>query len=384
MTRILLTGASGFVGSHVLRHLLAETDWEIICPVTFRHRGNSDRIASSLAGNDAWHQRVRVVICDLAAPVSATAATRFGHIDEIWNVASDSHVDRSIADPVSFVENNVALILNLLEYARLVRPRLFLQMSTDEVYGPAPAGSEHREWDRIAPSNPYSASKASQEAIAFSYWRTYGVPLVITNTMNIIGQMQDAEKMVPKTIRSVIRGEPVMVHVSPSGESGSRFYLHARNLADAWLWISRNQVPQMYPGHDLPLRYHVIGEREVLNTDLVNIIGDILGLEPLMKFVNFHESRPGHDLRYALDGRKLADDGWSAPVPFEESLRQTVSWSVRHPEWVGLRHEDVQHLQEQKARVRVLHMATVPGWPDGSVQDMSSPQAVRNGWQTLR
>lgn len=348
--RVLLTGASGFVGSHVLRHILTNTDWDITCPVTFRHRGNSDRIASSLEGNDSWHKRVRVVICDLAAPISETTAARLGEVSEIWNVASDSHVDRSIDEPARFTENNVALILNLLDYARRVQPRLFLQMSTDEVYGPAPEGYDHREWDRIAPSNPYSASKACQEAIAFSYWRTYGIPVVITNTMNIIGQMQDYEKMVPKTIRSLARGEPAVVHVSPEGLPGSRFYLHARNLADAWLWISRNRAPQMYPEHDLPLRYHIVGEREISNTEMVNIIGDMLGVEPQMKFINFHESRPGHDLRYALDGRKLAQDGWSAPVPLDESLRQTVRWSVRHPEWIGLSHEDVQCLQGAEAR----------------------------------
>jgi len=342
--RILLTGASGFVGSHVLRHLLANTDREITCPVTFRHRGNSDRIASALAGNDAWHQRVRVVICDLAAPVSATTAVRFGPVDEIWNVASDSHVDRSIAGPARFTENNVSLVLHLLDYARQVRPRLFLQMSTDEVYGPAPPGYAHAEWDRILPSNPYSASKAAQEAISISYWRTYGVPVVITNTMNIIGQMQDPEKMVPKTIRSLVRGDPVIVHVSPDGVPGSRYYLHARNLADACLWISRTREPQMYPEHDVPLRYHIVGEREVTNTDLAAWIGDILGIEPQLKPVSFHESRPGHDLRYALDGCKITADGWKAPVPFGESLQQTVLWSVAHPAWLGLAPDDVRGL----------------------------------------
>lgn len=374
MKRVLLTGAGGFIGSHVLRHLLTETDWEIICPVTFRHRGNSDRIASALSGNNAWHERVHVVICDLSAPISGTTATRIGHVDEIWNVASESHVDRSIADPVPFVENNVALILNLLEFARQARPRLFLQMSTDEVYGPAPQDHRHAEWDRIAPSNPYSASKAAQEAIAFSYWRTFGVPVVITNTMNVIGEMQDAEKMVPKTIRALVLGEPATVHVSPDGKPGSRFYLHSRNLADAWLWISRNRSPYLYPDHDIPLRYHVVGEREITNTELVNFIGDILGVEPRMEFMDFHQSRPGHDLRYALDGQKLAREGWTAPVPFEDSLRQTVEWSVRHPEWIGLDSEDMQRVQGQQAATGVLRLEArqIEGWSHGALQGVSS------------
>jgi dTDP-glucose 4,6-dehydratase len=315
--------------------LLINTDYRLTCPVTFRHRGNSDRIASALAGNDAWHRRVDVVMCDLSAPIPATVAARFGSVDEIWNIASDSHVDRSITDPVPFVTNNVALMLNLLEYARLSRPRLFLQMSTDEVYGPAPAGYAHREWDRIAPSNGYSASKAAQEAICFAYWRTYGVPVVITNTMNIIAETQDPEKMVPKTIRALLAGEPAVAHVSPEGVPGSRFYLHARNLADAWLWISRTQQPQLYPEHDVPLRYHIVGEREVTNTGLIGMIAAILGVEPRMELVSFHASRPGHDLRYALDGSRIAAAGWKAPVPFAESLERTVRWTARHPEWLA-------------------------------------------------
>ncbi len=334
--RILLTGASGLAGSHVLRHLLTNTDWDAVCPVTFRHRGNSDRIASAVAGRPEHHKRVQVVICDLSAPVSDTTASRFGHIDEIWNVAADSHVDRSITEPVPFVENNVSLILNILEYARKVKPRLFLQMSTDEVYGPAPAGYAHKEWDSLAPSNPYSASKAAQEAVCFSYWRTYGVPVILTNTMNLVGQTQDTEKMVPKTIRAVLLNEEVTVHVAPDGSPGSRFYLHARNLADAWLWISKTHEPQMFPEFTLPVRYHIVGESEITNFQLVDQIARILGKTPRLKLVNFHESRPGHDLRYALDGSKIAAAGWTAPVPFEESLRETVLWSVAHPEWLGM------------------------------------------------
>jgi dTDP-glucose 4,6-dehydratase len=214
---------------------------------------------------------------------------------------------------------------------------MFLQMSTDEVYGPAPEGYAHREWDEIAPSNPYSASKAAQEAICFSYWRTYGVPVVITNTMNIIAEMQDEEKMLVKTIKTLLAGEEMVVHVSPEGKPGSRFYLHARNLADAWLWLSNNQEPQMYPEHPRPTRYHIVGEREVDNVELVNMVAEILGVEAKIKPVSFHASRPGHDLRYALDGSKLAAAGWSAPIPFETSLKTVVNWTVEHAEWIGQR-----------------------------------------------
>ena len=253
----------------------------------------------------------------------------------IFNVASESHVDRSIAEPASFIRNNVDLMVNVLEIARVIKPRMVLQMSTDEVYGPAYGDHRHAEWETIAPSNPYSASKAAQEAIAFSYWRTFGVPCVITNTMNIVGEMQDAEKFLPMIIRNVRDGRPTTVHVSPEGVSGSRFYLHARNLADAWLHLAQNLDPAVYGGgRTRPSRFHIVGEREVLNTELVEMVAGFMGKPFEIEPVSFHSSRPGHDLRYALDGSKLADFGWTPPVPLEDSIRKTVKWTLEHPEWL--------------------------------------------------
>jgi dTDP-glucose 4,6-dehydratase len=333
---VLLTGAAGFVGSHVLRHILTNTDWTVSAPVTFRHKGVPARIASAVADHPDWWERVDVVYCDLSAPIDRITENRFGDVHYILNVASESHVDRSIEAPSSFIRNNVDLMLNVLEYARRVKPQMLLQMSTDEVYGPAYDGHRHTEWEAIAPSNPYSASKAAQEAISFSFWRTYGVNLVLTNTMNIVGETQDPEKFVPMILRNLRDGKPVPVHVAPDGTSGSRFYLHARNLADAWLWILRNHTPAAYSdGAQRPSRFNIVGEREVTNIEMVDIIARYMGIDAYqVEKVNFHQSRPGHDLRYALDGTELAKAGWTAPLGFEDSLRKTVEWTLRNPAWL--------------------------------------------------
>lgn len=336
MKRILLTGANGFVGNHVLRHLLLNTEYELVLPVSFKYGGNNDRISHQLEGNPEWQQRVTVVRCDLSEPFSTTTKHRLGFITEIWNVASCSDVDLSIEQPVDVIQNNTSLIVNLLEYAREIEPQLFLQMSTDEVYGPAVDGYNHVEWDAIKPSNPYAASKACQEAISFAYWRTYGIPVVITNTMNIIGELQETTKMVPKTILKLLSGEQMPVHVDPEGRPGSRYYLHARNLADAWLWLSENHEPQMYPEFSEPSRYHIVGKDELDNIRLVEMIAEILGVEPAILPLDFHSARPGHDRRYSLDGTKIAEAGWTAPVPFLDSLKKTVLWTRDNPEWLDV------------------------------------------------
>ena len=255
--------------------------------------------------------------------------------DYIINVASESHVDRSITDPVPFVKNNVDLVLNILEFAREYKPKKFIQFSTDEVYGVAPEGINHKEWSSIIPSNPYSASKASQEAIAISYWRTYDIPLIITNTMNLFGETQDPEKYIAKAIRQISRGEAITVHGTPD-KIGSRFYLHARNVADAIVFILKNVDPIKYTESVdiLPERLNIVGDIELNNLQVVQKIANILGEELKYKFTDFHATRPGHDRRYGLDGTKLRERGWKAPLDFDTSLEKYIKWTFEHPIWL--------------------------------------------------
>jgi dTDP-glucose 4,6-dehydratase len=357
MTRVLLTGAGGFAGSHCLEHLLATTDWQVVCTDSFRHKGRTDRIAEVLqAGPAHWRRRVTVVSHDLTAPFTGAMTRSIGPVDYILAYASESSVDRSIADPVTFIRNNVLVILSTLEYARHAHPKAVVVVSTDEVYGPETGGVPHSEWAPILPSNPYAGSKASQEAIATSYWRTYGVPVVLVNCMNMIGERQDPEKFVPLLIRACLNGDEVPIHGTP-GHIGSRHYLHARNLADGIVFLLTNTVPSMFRAHitpdqgaaayrasqagrpalaaaERPDRWNIAGPDRLDNLTLAKMVADYTGRELRWRFEDFHRTRPGHDPAYGLDSSKIAALGWKAPVPFAESLAKTVQWSIAHPDWL--------------------------------------------------
>src|SRR3990167_5071426 len=185
--RVLRTGIGGFVGVHTMDHLLATTDWHIVGIDSFRHKGLTDRIRYSRLYQQN-RSRVTILSHDCSVPFSRVLEVDIGPVQAIVNMASETHVDRSLDDPVQFVYNNVHLAVEVLEYARRVEPEIVIQVSTDEVYGPVRDGQLHAEWAPILPSNPYSASKACQESIAIGYWRSYGVPVVITNTMNMFGE----------------------------------------------------------------------------------------------------------------------------------------------------------------------------------------------------
>lgn len=334
MKRILLTGIGGFIGSHMLQHFLEKTDWEVVGVASWKHKGTPERVEQVLSKNRAWKDRLTIITHDLESPFTEMTKKRIGQVDYIVNVASESHVDRSITDPVTFVQNNVNLMLTMLEFAREVKPEKFIQISTDEVYGVAPEGTNHKEWSPIVPSNPYSASKAAQEAIAISYWRTYNVPVMITNTMNNFGEMQDPEKYIAMLIRKIDAGEVVTVH-GEEGNIGSRFYLHARNHADAVLFLLQRVTPTQYlDSVDLvPDRFNVVGENEVDNLTMAKLIAELMNRELKYELVDFHKTRAGHDRRYALDGSKIAALGWKAPYSLTRSLDQTILWTRKHPLW---------------------------------------------------
>jgi dTDP-glucose 4,6-dehydratase len=336
--KVLLTGASGFAGAHMLKFLLSETDSEVVCPVTYRHGGHKDRIPALVPTESLG--RVNIFEHDLAlTKLPDNEATR--NVDLIINFASESHVDRSIASPIDFSLNNTNLMINLLEFARNKKNLHFVHISTDEVYGSIPEGESNREWERPhLPSNPYSASKSAQESMAIAYFKTYQIPLAIINSTNMIGETQNQEKFLPKVINRIEHGYSINIDTNEQGVIGTRKYVNVWDVANA-VWLSALELRKSHEltaTSGLPLRYHISGAEEISNLELVKHVGDFLGKEP--KIIISPSPRPGYDLRYELSTELIRSLGWSEKKPIREQISEIVRWTISNDKWLFIDYDD--------------------------------------------
>lgn len=328
MMKVLLTGASGFAGSHMLKELIDTNHSEIICPVTYRHGGNSKRIPALLEGKDT--ARYKMYDLDLANKKSIEKILNF-NFDTIINFASESHVDRSIKKPLKFFHNNIDLMVNLLEIARIKGIKNFIHISTDEVYGSLPTGSINKEWQYPhRPSNPYSASKSAQESLAMSYCKTFSIPITIINSTNLIGEAQNQEKFLPKIISSIISQENIYVDTDNEKRMGSRKYLYAGDLAKAVIKVinSKSLV------EDFPRKFHISGSEEYSNLDVVNLVGSLLGIDPRIQIRI--SPRPGYDLRYELNSDRLRSLGWEESDVIKNHIAKILNWTLSNPDWLTI------------------------------------------------
>lgn len=341
--RLLVTGGLGFLGHHVVEHFLRTTDTEIVVldKMTYASSG-FDRLRDIQAYDDS---RIRVIGCDLGQPIPEGVAREVGEADYVIHAAAETHVDNSIVDPLPFLTSNVIGTHHLLWWLRSMKSlKRALLVSTDEVYGPALLDDKENAFDedsKFRPANPYAAAKAGGECVAMAYANTYKVPITIVNTMNLIGERQHPEKYVPLVIRRVLQGEKVLIHADPEcKQSGTRFYLHCRTFAHALgFLIDRFSGTQDDDG-DLvtpwSLKLHVCGEREISNLDLAQMIASVVGKPLNYALVDFHSSRPGHDLAYRMRDNRIQDLGWKRPLNLEQSLEKTVRWYLANPKWLGL------------------------------------------------
>lgn len=333
MKRVLITGIDGFIGHHLAEGILKTTDWEIVGLSKIDSASTLQRL-TDMERWDEFRSRVRFIFHDLRSPITPYIAERIGHIDQIYHLAASTHVDRSIDMPREFVLDNVVGTCTIMDYARTLKNLdFFVYFSTDEVFGPAPEGSAYKEWDRYKSSNPYAASKAGGEELAYSYFNTYGLPVIITHCMNVFGERQHPEKYFPLVINALRNGTKLTIHADKTRtKAGSRFYVHARNVASAVMFLA----DQFHKG--VPVvgeKFNIVGEQEVDNLDLAQRIAQIMDKKLEYELVDFHGARPGHDLRYALDGTKLEQMGYTHPKTFDESLQKTVQWYLDHPQWLG-------------------------------------------------
>jgi dTDP-glucose 4,6-dehydratase len=313
MKRLLITGGAGFIGSNFIRHILAKYEnCSIVNLDKLTYCGNLDNLKDI-----EKNKRYKFVKGDIADEKLVRELVR--ECDIIVNFAAETHVDRSVTDPYSFVRTNVLGTHTLLEAARARGVERFIQISTDEVYGSIEKGS-FKETDSLLPNSPYSAAKAGADLLARSYFSTFKLPVIITRSSNNFGPYQYPEKVIPLFVTNAIDEKSLPV------------YGDGLNVRD-WLFVLDN-----CEGIDTVLHkgkpgeiYNIGGGTEITNLVLTNSILEILGKDK--KLIKFVTDRPGHDRRYSLDITKLKSLGWAPKHDFKTSLELTVNWYKTNEKW---------------------------------------------------
>lgn len=316
MTRILVTGAAGFIGSHFCKHVLQSTSYDVTALDRLDEAGNLARIAD-LKGR--YPERLSVLFHDLKAELKPSDLRH--EYKYIVHMAAGSHVDRSLSQVLLFCRDNVIGTANLLEYARHHQPGAkVLYFSTDEVFGPAPPGHEFHEHSRHEPENHYAATKAAAEALCPAYAHQCGMRIVVTHCCNAYGPSQHGEKFIPLVIEKVQRGEVVQIH-SRGGVSSSRLYIHVEDVARATMAVLEcgGTIQDDRSG-----RYNIRADAEQSNLDVAASIADLLGKPLQFELIENPPNRIKPDMRYGISDAKLRALGWAPRVPFHVGLSEVV------------------------------------------------------------
>jgi dTDP-glucose 4,6-dehydratase len=336
---IVVTGGAGFIGANFVRHALARTDARVVVFDKLTYAGNLDSLAEV-----ASHPRYAFVQGDIAERDSVRALFRDHRPRAVVNFAAETHVDRSIDDPASFVRTNVAGAFELLEAARLHHREhpdpgfRFLHVSTDEVYGTLGATGAFSETTPYAPNSPYAASKAGADHLVRAYHETYGLPALITNCSNNYGPFQFPEKLIPLMILNAVEGRKLPIY----GDGGNvRDWLYVEDHCEGILLALQKGAPGS--------KYNIGGGNERTNLQVVDALCAALeaelpaadnpalaarGLASYAGLKTFVADRPGHDRRYAIDASKIrAELGWAPRHAFEQGLRETVRWYLANRKW---------------------------------------------------
>lgn len=329
--KILITGGAGFIGSHVVRLFVTKyPDYQIVNLDKLTYAGNLENLRD--VENQPNYSFVKGDIVDAGFINELFAEQRF---DAVIHLAAESHVDRSITDPLAFVFTNVIGTVNLLNAAREAwrenyAGHLFYHVSTDEVYGSLGESGLFTEETKYDPHSPYSASKASSDHFVRAYHDTYGLPVKVSNCSNNYGPNHFPEKLIPLAINNIRQGKPVPV------------YGKGENIRD-WLFVKDHAtaIDAVFHHGKTGATYNIGGVNEWKNIDLIRLLCDIMdektGKLPgtSQQLITFVTDRAGHDLRYAIDSAKIMHElGWQPSVTFEQGLAQTVDWYLQNTEWL--------------------------------------------------
>lgn len=332
--KILITGGAGFIGSHVVRRFVQRyPEYSIFNLDSLTYAGNLENIRDIESAPN-----YRFLKGDITDEVFIRDLFSIYNFDAVIHLAAESHVDRSISDPLLFVKVNVMGTANLLNCARaswisngsLKTGKRFYHISTDEVYGSLGKEGLFTETTPYDPRSPYSASKASSDHLVRAYYHTFKLPVVISNCSNNYGSYQFPEKLIPLMIHNIKNNKPLPV------------YGKGENVRD-WLWVEdhASAIDAVFHKGVVGETYNIGGNNEWMNIDLVNllcsIMDDKLGRQKgeSAKLITFVKDRAGHDLRYAIDSSKLKRDlGWEPSINFENGLAKTVEWYLSNQEWM--------------------------------------------------
>ena len=334
MKKMLVTGGAGFIVSNFVRHTLESfPDMYIFNLDKLTYAGNPLNLTDLPDELNEMYQFLHGDIGDIKLLKELFENESF---DAVVHFAAESHVDRSILGPAAFIETNINGTFNLIEaglkcWERKGKPDdfRFIHISTDEVYGSLGSQGYFTEKTPYDPSSPYSASKASSDHLVKAYYRTYGLPTIITNCSNNYGPYQFPEKLIPLMILNIIENKPLPVY---GDGKNVRDWLYVIDHCDAILTVLENGIPGQ--------TYNVGGNSEFQNIEIVNLLCDILDRKldrnsSSRELIKFVKDRPGHDRRYAIDASKIKNElGWSPKYKFEEAIEKTVDWYLEHMDWV--------------------------------------------------
>ncbi len=314
--KLLITGGAGFIGSNFIHYILKKyPDYKIVNLDKLTYCGNLDNLKE--IEDDPNYKFIKGDICDKEKVAEIFEEEK---PDFVINFAAETHVDRSILDPDAFIKTNILGTYVLLEAAKKFKIERFLHISTDETYGSIENG-KFKEDDLLSPNSPYSASKASADLLARSYFKTFSLPIVITRSSNNYGPYEFPEKVIPLFISNILEGKKVPL------------YGTGKNIRD-WIFVLDNceGIDTVLHNGEIGEIYNIGGGNEKTNLELTKIILKELGKDESQ--IEYVKDRPGHDFRYALDIEKVKKIGWEPKHSFEEAIKKTINWYLENRDWL--------------------------------------------------